>query len=87
MQTLIQTMRSFPDPQFLLQELEDLLAGTMKMRSYHIILLDDTTRGFKLFHSHPPRAEAGAAGLAGRFARLPLFPADAGQIPFLQSGL
>lgn len=62
-QNLIQTMRSFPDPQFLLQELEDLLAGTMKMRSYHIILLDDTTRGFKLFHCHPPRVEAGAPEL------------------------
>ena len=28
----------------------------MKVRSYQIILLDDTTRGFKLFHCHPPRA-------------------------------
>ena len=46
-QNLIQTMRSFPDPQFLMQELQDLLAGTMKMRSYQIILLDDTTRGFQ----------------------------------------
>jgi signal transduction histidine kinase len=60
---LIQMMRSFPDPQFLMQELEDLLAGTMKMRSYHIILLDDTTRGFKLFHGHPPRAEPAAPDL------------------------
>jgi len=56
-QNLIQMMRSFPDPQFLMQELEDLLAGTMKMRSSQIILLDDTTRAFKLFHCHPPRAE------------------------------
>jgi len=56
-QNLIQMMRSFPEPQFLMQELEDLLAGTMKMRSYQIILLDDTTRGFKLFHCHPPRSE------------------------------
>ncbi|HTA29475.1 MAG TPA: ATP-binding protein, partial [Candidatus Cybelea sp.] len=62
-QNLIQMMRSFPDPQFLLQELQDLLAGTMKMRSYHIILLDDTTRGFKLFHCHPPRAEPSAPDL------------------------
>jgi signal transduction histidine kinase len=56
-QNLIQMMRSFPDPQFLMQELQDLLAGTMKMRSYQIILLDDTTRGFKLFHCHPSRVE------------------------------
>ncbi|HEY3861873.1 MAG TPA: ATP-binding protein [Verrucomicrobiae bacterium] len=60
---LIQTMRSFPDPQFLMQELEDLLAGTMRMRSYQIILLDDTTRGFKVFHCHPPRPEPPAADL------------------------
>jgi hypothetical protein len=56
-QNLIQVMRSFPDPQFLMQELQDLLAGTMKMRSYQIILLDDTTRNFKLFHCHPQRVE------------------------------
>jgi signal transduction histidine kinase len=62
-QNLIQMMRSFPDPQFLMQELQDLLAGTMKMRSYQIILLDDTTRGFKLFHCHPPRMEPAAPEL------------------------
>src|ERR1700722_2390313 len=62
-QNLIQMMRSFPDPQFLMQELEDLLAGMMKMRSYQIILLDDTTRGFKLFHCHPPRVEPAAPDL------------------------
>ena len=56
-QNLIQMMRSFPEPQFLMQELQDLLAGTMRMRSYQIILLDDTTRGFKLFHCHPPRVD------------------------------
>ncbi|MGA2174725.1 MAG: ATP-binding protein [Verrucomicrobiota bacterium] len=57
-QALIQTMRSYPEPQYLLQELEELLASTMKMRSYQIILLDDTTRGFKLFHSRPQQAES-----------------------------
>ena len=62
-QNLIQMMRSFPDPQFLMQELEDLLAGTMKTRSYQIILLDDTTRGFKLFHCHPARGEPAAPDL------------------------
>ncbi|HEV7924277.1 MAG TPA: ATP-binding protein [Verrucomicrobiae bacterium] len=62
-QNLIQMMRSFPDPQFLMQELEDLLAGMMKMRSYQIILLDDTTRGFKLFHCHPARVEPTAPDL------------------------
>jgi len=62
-QNLIQTMRSFPDPQFLMQELEDLLAGAMKLRSYQIILLDDTTREFKFFHCHPPQAELAAPEL------------------------
>jgi signal transduction histidine kinase len=62
-QNLIQMMRSIPDPQFLMQELQDLLAGTMKMRSYHIILLDDTTREFKLFHCHPPQVEPAAPDL------------------------
>jgi signal transduction histidine kinase len=53
---LIETMKSFPDPQFLLQELDGLLVSTMKVRSYQIILLDDTTRGFVLFHCHPAKA-------------------------------
>jgi signal transduction histidine kinase len=56
-QNLIQTMRSFPDPEYMLHELEELLAGEMRVRSYQIILLDDTTRGFKLFHCHPARPE------------------------------
>ena len=53
---LIQTMKSFPEPEFLLQELDTLLVSTMKVRSYQIILLDDATRGFVLLHSHPARA-------------------------------
>jgi signal transduction histidine kinase len=59
-QNLIQIMRSFPEPQFLMQELQELLVGTMRMRSYQIILLDDTSRGFNLFHCFPPRAEPAA---------------------------
>ena len=62
-QTLIQMMRSFPEPRFLMHELQDLLAGTMNLRGYHIILLDDTTRGFKLFHGHPLSAEPSAPDL------------------------
>ncbi|MGP8198272.1 MAG: ATP-binding protein [Limisphaerales bacterium] len=54
-QNLLQTMKSFPEPEQLLQELDALLAGTMEVRSYQIILLDDTTRGFVLLHSHPVR--------------------------------
>lgn len=53
---LIETMRSYPDPEFLMQELDALLASTMRVRSYQIILLNDATRSFALLHSHPPRA-------------------------------
>jgi signal transduction histidine kinase len=52
---LIQTMKSFPEPEFLLQELDALLVSTMKVRSYQVILLDDATRRFELLHSHPAR--------------------------------
>jgi signal transduction histidine kinase len=55
--SLIETMKSFPEPEFLLQELDGLLASTMKVRSYQIILLDDATRGFVLLHSHPAKAD------------------------------
>jgi signal transduction histidine kinase len=55
--SVIATIRSFPEPKFALQELNDLLAITMGIRSYQIVLLDEATRGFALYHSHPPRAE------------------------------
>jgi signal transduction histidine kinase len=55
--SVISTIRSFPEPQFALQELNDLLTLTMHVRSYQIILADEATRGFVLFHSHPPRRE------------------------------
>ena len=54
-QNLIHTVRSFPEPQSLLEELDELLVNTVKVRSYQLILLDETTRGFRLFHSHPLR--------------------------------
>jgi signal transduction histidine kinase len=54
---VIATIRSFPEPKFALQELNDLLAVTMGVRSYQLILMDEATRGFALFHSHPPRQE------------------------------
>jgi signal transduction histidine kinase len=54
--SLIQTMQSFPEPEFLLQELDTLLVTTMEVRSYQVILLDDATRGFVFLHSHPARA-------------------------------
>jgi signal transduction histidine kinase len=56
-QSVIETIRSLPEPQLALQELNDLLAITVRVRSYQIILLDEATRGFVLFHSYPPRRE------------------------------
>jgi signal transduction histidine kinase len=47
----------------LLQELDTLLASTMKVRSYQIILRDDTMRGFVLWHSHPARTALDLADL------------------------
>lgn len=54
-QGLIDMMRSYPDPELLLEELKELLAKTMRVNSYELILLDETSRGFKLYHSFPSR--------------------------------
>jgi len=55
--SVIETIRSLPDPDLALQELHDLLAITIRVRSYQIILLDEASRGFVLLHSLPPRAD------------------------------
>jgi signal transduction histidine kinase len=60
---LIEAMKSYPEPEFLLQELDELLVSTMVVRSYQIILLDDTTRGFVLLHSHPAQTSIDLADL------------------------
>jgi len=56
-QSVIETIRSLPEPEIALQELHDLLAITIRVRSYQIILLDEASRGFVLLHSLPPRAD------------------------------
>lgn len=56
-------IRSIPlhsDTNILLQEFHELLVNTVRMDSYHIILLDESSRKFSLFHSHPQRNTAGA---------------------------
>jgi signal transduction histidine kinase len=60
---LIEAMKSYPEPEFLLQELDELLISTMAVRSYQIILLDDTTRRFVLLHSQPARVSIDLADL------------------------
>jgi len=62
--SVIETIRAFPEPQLAMQELNDLLAITMRVRSYQIFLLNETTRGFVLFHLLPAAAGNGAFGLA-----------------------
>jgi signal transduction histidine kinase len=54
-QSLIQMMRSYPDPEVLMDELRELLANTMRVDSYELILLDEHVRGFMLYHSYPSR--------------------------------
>jgi signal transduction histidine kinase len=54
-QNLIRTMRTHPEPKVVMDELRQLLVKTMRVLSYQIILLDETTRGFSLFHSYPAR--------------------------------
>jgi signal transduction histidine kinase len=57
--SVIETIRSLPEPELALQELNDLLVITIRVRSYQIILLDEASRGVVLLHCHPPRADMG----------------------------
>lgn len=49
----IRRLRDCHEPAMLLAELQNLLVRSMGLRSYQIILLDETTRGFNLFDSYP----------------------------------
>lgn len=53
--SLIHTMQSYPETQVLLEEMQELLVETVKIQSYQIILLDETSRTFSLYHAHPER--------------------------------
>jgi signal transduction histidine kinase len=57
-QSFIATLASFPEPDYLLPELEDLLVRTIKARGFQVVLLDDSARSFKLFHAYPPQPGA-----------------------------
>jgi len=54
-QAFIQNVRTYPEPEFLFEELDDVLNNTMRVRGCHIILLDDATRSFMLYHAYPPQ--------------------------------
>jgi signal transduction histidine kinase len=43
----------------LLQNFHELLVNTVRIESYQIILLDESSRKFSLFHSYPQRTTAG----------------------------
>src|SRR5947207_11849152 len=45
--------RSYTDASLLMDDLHDLLVNIIKVRSYYIILLDETTRQFSVFRLHP----------------------------------
>ena len=45
-------------------ELHDLLVITMRVRTFQIILLDENTRGYAVYESHPPNPEDRAVALS-----------------------
>jgi len=58
-ESFIAALSSFPEPEHLMPELEDIMIRTVKARSFHVLLFDDTSRGFTVFHAFP--APSGAA--------------------------
>jgi signal transduction histidine kinase len=53
----IRRIRDCHEPTLLLASLQNLLVRSMGLRSYQIILLDETTRGFSLFDSYPMQTD------------------------------
>src|SRR5208282_2612527 len=51
--SFIGSMQMYTDTTLLLSDLHELLLKTIRVRHYQIILLDDTSRVFSLFRSHP----------------------------------
>jgi signal transduction histidine kinase len=52
-QGFIQSLPWYTDTKLLMDDFHDLLAKTVKVRRYFIVLLDETTRKFSLFRSFP----------------------------------
>ncbi|MEW6158256.1 MAG: ATP-binding protein [Verrucomicrobiota bacterium] len=57
-QGFLESMQWYTDSNLLLDGLHELLVKTMRVRSYHIIVLDEKTRIFSLFRSYPPARES-----------------------------
>jgi signal transduction histidine kinase len=51
--SFVQSMSNYTDSRLLLDDLHDLLIKTMRIRSYQIILREESSRAFALFRSHP----------------------------------
>lgn len=64
-ESFITALATFPEPEHLIPELEDLLVRVIKARSFQIVLLDDTTRGFMLFHACPPQPDVSLSDWQG----------------------
>jgi signal transduction histidine kinase len=58
-QAFIHSLPWYTDSKLLMDDFHDLLAKTVTVQNYHIVLLDETTRKFSIFRSYPETA-AGA---------------------------
>src|SRR6185369_6812141 len=67
---LTQHIRSHPDPQTITRELHDVLIRDINLKHYQIIVVDETTRTFSIYQSHPEHAKT---PLADMQANSPVF--------------
>ena len=52
-QAFIHSLPWYTDSKLLMEDFHDLLAKTVTVQNYHIVLLDETTRKFSIFRSYP----------------------------------
>lgn len=71
--TFIQEMPFYSDAEQLLKDLHELLVKTVRLESYQIILLDESTRAFALFRAHPEQPAAPLPELRANSAVFRLF--------------
>jgi signal transduction histidine kinase len=68
--SFIQSINVYTDARLLIDDLHDLLVNTIQVRSYQIILLDETTRQFSLLRAYPEPSLTFSPGVS---ADSPLF--------------
>lgn len=59
----ISTLKSRGEARQVVPELHDLLVKVVRVKSFQVILLDETTQSFSLHHSHPDRLLGPVVGL------------------------